>query len=511
MFTKPIIPKHVRETLRGNLARGTKKLKFARVSDVKILEGQTSKFYVTPVQDAPLSIKKVPFHNQVNTPEDKAQYVERKAEKFVTYTFAPLTSPGEDKDLKRKSFYSKYLVKPEFDELGNLTFCDDKDILHHVPQPEISRNRPADLICFFDGGFDTKQRQIYHWFICSEQFYTFWKMIHYDRHPSWDVKSKKKVVNPFTYRQWFTSGNRLMVRNDRKRVLACQENGILIPHSELMRWFFVRRSEELGLTHVDTYLAIIMLAIYGEYPNYENVATCAIGTPNEKEAQRNKWDVDSDLLVLLLTRAGMTWRDEEELKLAYALPFAGVPGGTEKLSAKEKVMELNWATDEEEMIVTKTELPDIIKIKQENTQEARERLERLYHREKTSSSGYFAPTKTEATKPNALENFPVTFAVPEKEPVLPGKLSYAETLRSKITPPQERKKALPPFYAMVGNLPSNTTWKNVRDHFSQVANVLYVRMEQGYARVEVKTEYDLQEVLHFDKPLNGKNIFVSLY
>lgn len=101
------------------------------------------------------------------------------------------------------------------------------------------------------------------WFICSRQFLLMWTAIMYDTHEIF----KGKIGNDL--KCWFETA--LTTNNHLRWVLNKKMTNEPIPKEEDERLFKLINTERASKKYVDVYNAIILLALYGEFPTLNNI------------------------------------------------------------------------------------------------------------------------------------------------------------------------------------------------------------------------------------------------
>ena len=330
---------------RNNLRKQLEYCRFSRVTSVKAFSSKTTFF--SPNEKNPSEIRHSGIPHVLSA-EERYKNTKDTAKTFVAYTSAPFDVKNEKKSEKPMSFHSKNLVEPSFHS-GMFSFPSNEEEYHIMPSIGVGKNRAADLVCFLEEP-EVDPRE-YKWFVCSDQFYLFWRMINFDSHPSYKKGEKRGTV--FTLKDHFTSGNRLIVDNWKKYVLACQENNIPVDLEESNKRFYAKRTEKMSLENIDLYTSIVMIVIYGEYPNFTNVPTTGLNSPNQKDPQRTKWQFNVNDIITGLVFSGKIFT-LEELELAAFLPFSGkLMVEDKKLSAKDILLSSDWTTAEDEVAENK--------------------------------------------------------------------------------------------------------------------------------------------------------------
>lgn len=262
--------------------------------------------------------------------ESKKEFV-----KHVITTCARFTVSGfelgktEQKPI-RHIFYSDGMVDFELKN-GEFSFELSNVRFKTVPAEPLD-SIPGDLICVVPGTVNVNDRDLDRWFVCSPQFYNFWKMLFHTHHPSY--KKTKKNPNPsvFDLKEWFMTGNRLVTDSHKKYVLACLENDIPVKFKESLERFYVKRHEKFSLENIDIYPLLALVAVYGESPSVENIPTTGLASDILIEPQRKIWDVEREEIEAIFQKAN------SKVTESFYDGLANNP--------KPNVLEMDWANDE---------------------------------------------------------------------------------------------------------------------------------------------------------------------
>lgn len=135
------------------------------------------------------------------------------------------------------------------------------------------------------------------WCIISEQFLRAWTAIMYDNHETFDkwFPANTEEISPFMLREKFLSGSRLMTNSFRKYALARAHFGKDITGNDVKQKFWYLRTEFASRQYVDIYVALVLIAKYGELP-------CILNVPNNKndtDVRRLSWDLPYAFISML--------------------------------------------------------------------------------------------------------------------------------------------------------------------------------------------------------------------
>jgi hypothetical protein len=129
--------------------------------------------------------------------------------------------------------------------------------------------RIGDLICGLIDTNSSTKLQYFRWFVCSEQLYRTWSILHYGT-------SNFKILefrfsDRYDLKKKLFSGNRLCTANYKKFIMRCELSGIKPSEEEKTKRFYRLRTEPVSVQYIHFYAALVLLLHYNERPNSNNV------------------------------------------------------------------------------------------------------------------------------------------------------------------------------------------------------------------------------------------------
>lgn len=291
----------VHTTIRDELRKQLEEFKFARCSGYRLsnrTQPPTHKYYFPSVEDPTciqytneclIDIQGKDVFTQKTINKHIASYVEEGYAIIYCSEIARTPQPLFGTTVPQQPFRFHTKHQKELTFVGGeftLTPLTKGSVLPFV---SYEKKLLSDIICYiptpgFPPGF-------WDWFICSEQFMRLWTLIMFDSHPSYVKNGKPKTI--LGMKKHLTSGNRLVTDAWLRYTQACEQNEVDVNHDESVRRFYVKRHERIP--GIDSYVALVLAAVYNEKPTSENVPSLGVGGPIE-ELQRKEWDISPHVI-----------------------------------------------------------------------------------------------------------------------------------------------------------------------------------------------------------------------
>lgn len=164
-----------------------------------------------------------------------------------------------------------------------------------VPPRKGNKAGESDCICGEVKCIDGKY--IYtKWFIASEQFLRMWSAVMFGKNYTSLMKLCKN--KPETLRDKIFSGNYVCSNSFRKWLLAHEQQGLPVDPVQYEKRYYRLRTELVNNPYVHTYAAIVLMCLYHELPNENNVP-CSKDTPQAPGIK--KWDLPEGFVQKLIS------------------------------------------------------------------------------------------------------------------------------------------------------------------------------------------------------------------
>jgi len=288
-------------SLRQSLSDSMKNLVFRKIKSVGCYEEDfLGKKYFYPIDGASACCN-VSEGEEVSKPKN----VDLRYSRYIFYTEMDILR-ANDKYRKQQIVGLKSgacsfdFVHGKFEKVNNISLPKRGDIVCGLVSPPLRDQSQSQN--------QYKNPIFTQWFVCSEQFLMLWTAITYNAHSSFEGKVGKNL-KAFMIEKLST--------NDHLRwVLAHKMNKTEIPREEDEAKFTLLRTELYSKKYVDVYIAVYLLALWGELPTLENI-------PQFGSEKLTGWSVRRSFIRDILSLSGLSPKfDPRDIATGYDLEKA---------------------------------------------------------------------------------------------------------------------------------------------------------------------------------------------
>lgn len=235
------------------------------------------------------------------SPEDMDRYMEIKYRSFSGITYSDCVRPENSDELTNRkiTIHSKNYSQVDFTLNYTFEFSNDKRLCSPITPVR------GDLLFIFVSteNLNKVPSSLTHlsadkWCIVSDQFLHMYSAIMYDWDDTFQHMMPKKMQSaPLEEREKILksklfTGNRLMTNSWLKYKLALEDNGQKLSKDESQKRYWHLRTEFSARKWVDVYVAIVLIARYGELPCPNNIPDYVQGPDARIPVfHRKKWNL----------------------------------------------------------------------------------------------------------------------------------------------------------------------------------------------------------------------------